>query len=149
MGLIDIIDKDVKQAMLARDAVRLSGLRSIKAALLLARTDENAGGVITPETELKVLQKLARQRRESAGIYREQNRSDLEETELAELRVIEEYLPKQLTPEELEGALKKIIAETGASSIRDMGKVMGRAGKELAGKADGKTLSEAVKRLLS
>lgn len=149
MELITKIDSDIKKAMLNKDAGRLNGLRSIKAALLLAKTEEGAGGVITPETELKVLQKLAKQRRESAGIYRDQQRPDLEKTELEELEVIEAYLPAQMDAGELEDVLRKIISENGASSMKDMGRIMGQASKQLAGKADGKAISETVKRLLS
>ncbi|QEC50990.1 hypothetical protein EDD80_101559 [Anseongella ginsenosidimutans] len=149
MELITTIDSDIKEAMLARDAARLRGLRSIKAALLLAKTEEGASGTISPETELKVLQKLAKQRKESAEIYREQQRPDLEQTETEELEVIESYLPKQMDPAELEAEIKKIIESSGAASMKDMGRVMGQASKQFAGRADGKTVSETVKRLLS
>lgn len=149
MELITKIDTHIKEAMRAKDTGRLSGLRGIKAALLNAKTEAGAGGTITPEGEVKILQKLAKQRRESAEIYRAQQRPDLEKTELEELAVIEAYLPKQLTPAELESAVRKIIEDTGASSIRDMGRVMGPASKQLAGRADGKAISETVKRLLS
>lgn len=149
MDLITTIDTDIKQAMLNKDATRLRGLRSIKAALLLAKTEEGAGGTVSPEAALKVLQKLAKQRRESAEIYRNQQRPDLEKTEQEELEVIEAYLPRQMSSEELEAALREMITETGASSMKDMGKVMGRASQQLAGRADGKSISETVKRLLS
>ncbi|HYH54984.1 MAG TPA: GatB/YqeY domain-containing protein [Anseongella sp.] len=149
MELITRIDSDIKKAMLSRDQARLNGLRNIKAALLLARTEEGAGGTISPETELKVLHKMAKQRKESAGIYKSQGRSDLERTELEELDVVESYLPRQMDAGELEAELKKIIEATGATSIKDMGRVMGQASQQLAGKADGRTISEAVKRLLS
>ncbi|HEY9561466.1 MAG TPA: GatB/YqeY domain-containing protein [Anseongella sp.] len=149
MELITTIDTDIKQAMLSKDAARLRGLRSIKAALMLARTEEGAGGTVSPEAELKVLQKLAKQRRESSEIYREQDRPDLEKTELEELEVIEEYLPRQIPQDELESVLQAIISETGASSMKDMGKVMGKASQQLAGRADGKAISETVRRLLS
>lgn len=149
MELITTIDSDIKKAMLSRDQVRLNGLRNIKAALLLAKTGEGAGGVIDAETELKVLQKLAKQRKESAEIYRTQDRPDLEKAELDELRVVEAYLPEQMDPGELETALKDIIEANGATSIKDMGRIMGQASKAFAGKADGRTISETVKRLLS
>lgn len=149
MELITTIDTAIKKAMLDRDSARLRGLRSIKAALLVARTEEGAAGKITPEAQLKVLQKLAKQRKDAAQIYREQQRPDLEKVELEELEVIETYLPAQMEPAELEAAVKEIIESSGASSIRDMGKVMGQATARLAGRADGKTISETVKRLLS
>lgn len=149
MELITTIDTAIKKAMLDRDSTRLRGLRSIKAALLVAKTEEGAAGKITSEAELKVLQKLAKQRKDAAQIYREQQRPDLEKVELEELEVIETYLPAQMDPAELEAEVKKIIESSGASSIRDMGKVMGQATARLAGRADGKTISETVKRLLS
>ncbi len=149
MELIEKIDTDMKEAMRAKDAARLRGLRGIKAALLNAKTEAGSGGKISPEGELKVLQKLAKQRREAADIYRQQQRPDLEKTELEELEVIENYLPQAMEPAELEAAVRTIIADTGAQSIKDMGRVMGVASKQLAGRADGKTISETVKRLLS
>src|SRR3546814_14491331 len=149
MELITTIDTDIKQAMLSKDAARLRGLRSIKAALMLARTEEGAGGTVSPEAELKVLQKLAKQRRESSEIYREQDRPDLEKTELEELEVIEEYLPRQIPQDELESVLQAIISETSASSMKDTGKAMGKASQQLAGREDGKAISEPVRRLLA
>jgi uncharacterized protein YqeY len=149
MSLTTQIDQDIKQAMLAKDADRLRGLRAIKSALLLARTEKGAAEEITPEVEIKVLQKLAKQRRESADIYKTQNRDDLYKVEIDELEVIEAYLPKQMGHSEVEAYLKDLIGRVGATSVKDMGKVMGAANKELAGKADGKTISEVVKQLLA
>lgn len=149
MSLTTQIDQDIKQAMLAKDADKLRGLRAIKAALLLARTEKGAGEEISTEGEIKVLQKLAKQRKESADIYKAQNRDDLYTIEIDELQVIESYLPKQMSREEVETYLKDLVARVGATSVKDMGKVMGSANKELAGKADGKTISEVVKALLN
>ncbi|WP_158993073.1 GatB/YqeY domain-containing protein [Mucilaginibacter sp. L196] len=148
MSLTTQIDQDIKQAMLAKQADRLRGLRAIKSALLLARTEKGAAEEVTPEAETKVLQKLVKQRRESAEIYKTQNRADLYQVEIEELEVIEAYLPKQMSHEEVETYLKDLIARVGATSVKDMGKVMGAANKELAGKADGRTISELVKQLL-
>jgi uncharacterized protein len=148
MSLTTQIDQDIKQAMLAKDADKLRGLRSIKAALLLARTEKGAAEELGQEAEIKVLQKLAKQRKESADIYQTQNREDLYKIEMDELQVIEAYLPKQMSREEVEVYLKELIGRVGATSVKDMGKVMGAANKELAGKADGKTISEVVKGLL-
>lgn len=149
MSLTTQIDQDIKQAMLAKEADKLRGLRAIKAALLLAKTEKGASEEITPETETRVLQKLAKQRKESADIYKEQNRDDLYQIEVDELAIIEAYLPKQMAREEVEAYLKDLIGRVGATSVKDMGKVMGAANKELAGKADGKTISELVKQLLA
>jgi uncharacterized protein YqeY len=149
MSLITQIDQDIKQAMLAKEADKLRALRAIKAALLLARTEKGAAEEVTPEGEIKVLQKLAKQRKESADIYKTQNREDLYTIETDELQVIEAYLPKQMGRDEVEAYLKDLIARIGATSVKDMGKVMGAANKELAGKADGKTISEVVKGLLN
>jgi uncharacterized protein YqeY len=146
--LITQIDQDIKQAMLGRQEARLRGLRAIKSALLLARTEKGAPEDLTPETESKVLQKLSKQRKESAEIYKAQNREDLYKIEMEELEVIEAYLPKQMAINEVESYLKGLIGRVGATSVKDMGKVMGAANKELAGKADGKTISEVVKQLL-
>jgi len=148
MSLINQIDQDIKQAMLAKQADRLRGLRAIKSALLLARTEKGAAEELSEEAEIKVLQKLIKQRKESAEIYKAQNREDLYDIEMQEMQVIEPYLPKQMGQEETEAYLKELIARVGASSVKDMGKVMGAANKELAGKADGRTISEAVKKLL-
>jgi hypothetical protein len=148
MSLINLIDQDIKQAMLAKQPDKLRGLRAIKAALLLARTEKGATEEISEEAEIKVLQKLIKQRKESADIYKSQNREDLYQIEMQEMEVIEPYLPTQMSREEIEVYLKALIARVGASSAKDMGKVMGTANKELAGKADGRTLSEIVKGLL-
>lgn len=148
MSLTTQIDQDIKRAMLAKQADRLRGLRAIKSALLLARTEKGAAEEITPEAETKVLQKLVKQRKESAEIYKTQNRDDLYQVEMEELEVIEAYLPKQMSHDEVEVYLKEVIARVGATSVKDMGKVMGTANKELAGKADGRTISEVVKQLL-
>ena len=149
MSLITQIDQDIKQAMLAKDQVKLRGLRAIKSALLLARTEKGAAEEITDETEVKVLQKLVKQRKESADIYKTQNRDDLYQIEAEEQEIIEAYLPKQMSRAEVEVFLKDLIGRVGATSVKDMGKVMGAANKELAGKADGKTISEVVKQLLA
>lgn len=147
--LISQIDQDIKQAMLAKQEARLRGLRAIKSALLLARTEKGASEELNAETEIKVLQKLVKQRKESADIYQAQNREDLYKIEVEEMEVIEAYLPKQMSREEVEAYLKDLIGRVGATSVKDMGKVMGAANKELAGKADGKTISELVKQLLA
>ena len=148
MSLTTQIDQDIKQAILAKQADKLRGLRAIKSALLLARTEKGVSEEITPEVEIKVLQKLAKQRKESADIYKTQNRDDLYQIEAEELEVIEAYLPKQMSHAEVEAYVKDLISRVGATSVKDMGKVMGAANKELAGKADGKTVSEVVKQLL-
>jgi uncharacterized protein YqeY len=148
MSLITQIDQDIKLAMLAKQADRLRGLRAIKSALLLAKTEKGAAEELTAEAEIKVLQKLIKQRKESADIYRTQNREDLYEIEMEEMKVIEPYLPQQMTRFEIEGYLQELISRIGATSTSDMGRVMGAANKELAGKADGKTISEVVRQLL-
>ncbi|MDR1552960.1 MAG: GatB/YqeY domain-containing protein [Prevotellaceae bacterium] len=148
MSLELTINNDIKTAMLAKDKLRLETLRSIKAGILLAKTAEKATE-ITEDFEIKMLQKMAKQRKESAAIYNQQNRPELAEKELAEATIIEQYLPQQLSEEEITDLLQKIIAETGATSAKDMGKVMGAASKQLAGKADGRLISETVKKLLS
>lgn len=149
MDLFDRISADIKSAMLARDKVRLEALRGIKKEFLEAKTAKGSDGTLTDEAAIKVLVKMAKQRRESAAIYAEQSRPELAEGELAEAAVIEEYLPKQLTDEELTAALRKIIEEVGATSAKDMGRVMGVATKSLAGRADGRAISAKVKELLS
>ena len=148
MSLITQIDQDIKQAMLGKQEARLRGLRAIKSALLLARTEKGASEDISEETEIKVLQKLIKQRKESADIYKAQNREDLYKIEAEEMEVIEAFLPKQMERAEVEAYLKELIGKVGATSVKDMGKVMGAANKELAGKADGRTISEVVKQLL-
>lgn len=148
MDLFDTISADIKKAMLAKDRVRLEALRGIKKEFLEAKTAKGADGTLSDETATRVLVKMAKQRRESAAIYTEQQRPDLAQSELAEVAVIEEYLPKQLTPDELDARLREIIARVGATSPAMMGKVMGVATKELAGLADGRAISAAVKALL-
>lgn len=148
MDLFDRISEDIKKAMLAKDRVRLEALRGIKKEFLEAKTAKGGDGTLSDEAATKVLVKMAKQRRESAAIYKEQNRQDLADGELAEVAVIEEYLPKQLAEEELTAELKKIIAEVGATDAKMMGKVMGVASKALAGRADGRAISAKVKELL-
>ena len=148
MNLFDQVSEDIKKAMLAREKVRLEALRGIKKEFLEAKTAKGAGGELPDETAIKILVKMVKQRRESAKIYEENNRNELAANELAEASVIEEYLPKQLSDEELTAQLKAIIAETGAEGPKDMGKVMGLATKILAGKAEGKAISAKVKELL-
>ncbi|MGB0980049.1 MAG: GatB/YqeY domain-containing protein [Croceimicrobium sp.] len=149
MSLSQQIATDLKEAMKSRDKVRLESLRSIKSAILLAQTEKGAGASLNEEEELKILTKLQKQRKDSLAIYEEQNREDLAAEERAQLAVIETFLPQPLSETELEDYLKKVIAETGAESAKDMGKVMGRASKDLAGRADGKTISAKVRALLS
>jgi uncharacterized protein len=140
---------EMKEAMKAKDEATLRGLRAIKAEIIKAKTEPGAGGDVSAEKEVSLLQKMVKQRRDSLDIYRQQNRADLAQKEEEEIRVIEKFLPKQLSPEELKAALQQIIAETGASSPADMGKVMGAATRQLAGKADGKSISATVKELLA
>lgn len=149
MTFEDRINQDIKAAMLAKDQVKLRGLRAIKSALLLAKTEKDAGDALSEETELKVLQKLVKQRKESAEIYQQQNRQDLYQIEKEEQEVIEAYLPKQLSREEITEQVKLVIEQVQAIDMKDMGKVMGQVNKVLAGKADGKTIAEVVKELLS
>ena len=149
MNLEQKIMADLKTAMLAKDEKTVRSLRAIKAAIILAKTSEGAGGEIKEEDEIKLLQKLVKQRKDSLEIFTQQNRADLAQKEQEEIEVIEKFLPKQLSGEELKAIIVSIIAETGASSPADMGKVMGAATKQLAGKADGKTVSSVVRELLS
>ena len=149
MDLFDTISSDIKAAMLAREKVRLEALRGIKKEFLEAKSAPGAGGELSDDDAMKILVKMAKQRRESARIYSEQNRPELAESELAELAVIEAYLPKALTAEELDAELRRIVAETGAKGPADMGRVMGIATKALAGRADGRAISAAVKSILS
>ncbi len=149
MGLEQKIMADMKDAMKAKDEAGLRGLRAIKAAIIIAKTAEGAGGELKEEDEPTLLQKLVKQRKDSLLIYQQQNRPDLAKKEEEEIAVIEKFLPKQLNETELKNILAKIIAETGASSVADMGKVMGIASKQLAGQADGKTIGAAVKELLA
>jgi uncharacterized protein YqeY len=148
MSLQQTIDQDIKAAMLNKDSAKLRGLRAIKAAILLAKTEKGAEEGVSEEMEIKVLQKLVKQRKESADIYQAQNRPDLFEIENEELQVIEAYLPQQMDRDEIISYIKELVTRTGATSMKDMGKVMGLVNKELAGKADGKTISEVVKELL-
>lgn len=149
MTLKQRVDADIKQAMLAKDKARLQALRSIKSLILLAETEKGGTEGISEDTEMKLLTKAAKQRRESAELYAQQGRTDLEEVELAELAVIEQYLPKQLDEGDLRARLLEIIQRVGATGPSDMGKVMGVASKELAGQADGRAVSQAVGALLN
>ncbi len=149
MELEKRIQADMVSAMKAKETVRLAALRGIKAAILLAKTAEGGNGEISDADIVKIIGKLVKQRKESAEIYSQQNRPELAENELAEASAMEVYLPKQLSEAEVEAELEKIIAETGASKLSDMGKVMGIATKRLAGQADGKLISTLVKKLLS
>ncbi|MBI4646168.1 MAG: GatB/YqeY domain-containing protein [Bacteroidia bacterium] len=149
MNLENQINEDIKSAMKSKEREKLEAIRAIKAAFLLEKTKEGGTGEITDETALKIIQKLIKQRKESAEIYKVNNRNDLFEKEIFEARVMEQYLPKQISDEELTEILKKIIVETGAASQKDMGKVMGTATKQLAGKAEGKNIAEKVKSLLN
>ena len=143
------IDQEIKQAMLAKDQAKLRGLRAIKAALLLAKTEKGNTDEITEDTEIKILQRLVKQRKESAAIYKEQGREDLFTVEQEEIDVISQFLPQQLGQAEIEKVIARIISETGATSVKEIGKIMGLANKELAGKADGKLIGELVKAQLA
>ena len=147
--LFEKVSKDIVAAMKAKDKVRLEALRNIKKYFIEAKTQPGANDTLTDEAALKILSKLAKQGRDTAALYVSQNREDLAAEEAAQAAVIEEYLPKALTPEEVEAEVKAIIAEVGATSPKDMGKVMGVASKKLAGRADGKAISEVTKRLLA
>ncbi len=150
MPLKETLDAAIKQAMLAKDKVRLTTLRSLKSQIMLAETAEGAqGAALTPDAELKLLNKAAKQRRDAATIYKEQFRSELETNELAELAIIEEYLPQQLTEADLVERLVHIIQRVGAQGPSDLGKVMGVAARELSGQADGKMISQVVSNLLN
>lgn len=149
MTLFEKVNADIKSAMLARDHVRLETLRGIKKEFLEAKTAPGADGELSDDAAMKILVKMVKQRKESADIYTTQNRPELAAEELAQAAVIEEYLPKQLTDEELTAAISEIIARTGATSMKEMGKVMGVASKELAGRAEGKAISAKVKQLLA
>lgn len=148
MSLFDTVSNDIKKAMLARDHVRLETLRGVKKEFLEAKTAKGASGDLSDADATKILAKMVKQRKESAAIYAGQNRDDLVQSELAEVAVIEEYLPKQLSDEELTAAVKQIIEQVGATSMKEMGKVMGVASKQLAGKAEGSAISAKVKQLL-
>lgn len=149
MSLKQQIESDIKKAMLAKQKDELKALRAIKSMILLAETEKGGSGEISADAEMKMLMKAVKQRKDSAQIYKDQNREDLYAVEVAEVEVIERYLPKQMTEEEVAEELKGIIAKVGASGTQDMGKVMGAASKALAGKADGKTISGIVKKLLT
>ena len=149
MELFEKVSKDIVAAMKAKDKVTLEALRNIKKVLIEAKTAPGANDSLDDAVALKILQKLAKHGHASADLYTQQNRPDLAEAEMAQVRVIESYLPKAMSNEEIEAAVKEIIAQTGASSIKEMGKVMGVASKQLAGKADGKAISDVVKRLLA
>ena len=149
MSLKLSVESEIKQAMLAKDKDRLRALRAIKSMIMLEETKSGGDKGISEEEEMKLLTKAAKQRKDSAEIYQQQNREDLASVELAELEIINEFLPKQLTEEEVEAELKQIISQVGAEGPKDMGKVMGVATKQLAGKADGKLISQKVKTLLA
>lgn len=149
MSLEEKINQDIKDAMRAKEKEKLESLRAIKAALLLEKTQKGASEDVSEDTELKILQKLVKQRKDTAQIYQEQNRKDLAEKELSEASIIEKYLPEQLSDQELTSQVKSIIEQLGAKSMADMGKVMGMASKQLAGKADGKAIADKVKTLLN
>lgn len=148
MTLEEKINQDIKAAMIAKEQGKLRGLRAVKAAILLAKTEKGHSEELSQDTEIKVLQKLVKQRKESGEIYKAQNREDLFLIEQEEQEVIESYLPKQLDRADVEAIIKDIISSVGATSVKDMGKVMGAANQKLAGQADGKTISEVVKSLL-
>lgn len=147
--MLETITEEIKKAMLAKDKVRLEALRGIKKELLEAKTAKGASGELSDEAATAILQKMVKQRKDSAEIYTTQHRPDLAESEMEQMKVIQEYLPAQLTPDELENEVKLIIAETGATSMKEMGKVMGLASRQLAGKAEGRAISEMVKKLLA
>jgi len=148
MDLFEQISNDIKEAMKAKDKVKLETLRNVKKFFLEAKTASGANDTLTDDTALKIMQKLVKQGKDSAEIYKGQGREDLAQGELEQVAVIEAYLPKQMTAEELEAALREIIAEVGATNGKDMGKVMGVASKKLAGKAEGRAISAVVKQLL-
>lgn len=149
MSLENTVNQDIKTAMLAKNETSLRSLRAIKSALLLAKTEKGAAQELTEEAEIKVLQRLVKQRKESADIYTSQNRADLYQIETEEIEVIEKYLPKQLSQEELNGYIQGLITKLNVTSVKEMGKIMGVANKELSGKADGKAISETIKNLLN
>ncbi len=149
MDIFEKVSKDIIAAMKAKDKMRLEALRNVKKFFIEAKTAPGANDTLDDATALKILSKLAKQGRDTAALYREQNRADLSEEEEAQAAVIEEYLPKALSPEELEAEIKAVIAEVGATNMKDMGKVMGIVSKKLAGRADGKAISTIVKQLLA
>lgn len=148
MSLESKINEDIKASMLAKDKAKLDAIRAIKSAILLAKTEKGGGGELAEAEEMKILQKLVKQRKETAEVYKSQNRQDLADVELSQSSIIEKYLPAQLSEAEICEVIKKCIAETGASSIKDMGKVIGAASKQLAGKADNSTIAAIVKSIL-
>jgi len=149
MSLEQTINNDIKAAMLAKDKKKLDALRAVKSAILLAKTDKGSAGEIAEDVEMKILQKLVKQRKDSAELYKSQGRNDLAEEENFQLSVIEKYLPEQMSEDDIKKVISEIISETGASSMKDMGRVMGMASKKLAGKADNKLIAAIVKELLS
>lgn len=149
MNLFDQVSEDIKKAMLAREKVRLEALRGAKKEFLEAKTAKGANGELPDDKAIQIIVKMVKQRKESAKIYSDNNRPELAANELAEAAVLEEYLPKQLTPEELEAEVRAIVAEVGAAGPRDMGKVMGVASKRFAGRAEGRAVSETVKSVLN
>jgi len=148
MGVLSNLSEEIKNAMRAKDGLKLESLRAIKSAVLLAETSSGSSGPLSDEQAIKLLQRLVKQRKDSASIFRDQNRPDLAEPEEAQAKVIATFLPQQLYDEEIENAVIKIIQTTGAEGMKDMGKVMGMASKQLAGKADGKRISDVVKNKL-
>ena len=148
MSLLKKIDNDIKFAMKSKDALSLESLRAVKSSILLFKTKSGSSTDLSDQDEIKILQKLVKQRKDSAEIYKNQNRLELCDTELNQARIIESYLPKQLSPSEVSIIIDKIIIKLNASSMNDMGKVMGLASKELSGKSDGKTISEIVRKKL-
>lgn len=149
MGILANLTDEIKTAMRAKDSLKLEALRAIKSAVMLEQTSTAAGTELTDEQEIKLVQKLVKQRKDSAQIFREQNRPDLAEPEEAQAEVIAQFLPKQLTEDEITKIVSEIIAQTGAAGMKEMGKVMGMASKKMAGTADGKTISTIVKQLLA
>jgi uncharacterized protein YqeY len=148
MNLTILIDQEIKLAMLAREKEKLEALRAVKSAILLAKTEKGGSDEISADTEIKLLQKLVKQRKDSAAIYQQQNRKDLADKELFEVSIIEKYLPEQMSDEELTKTVKAAIDQTGAKTVAEMGKVMGIVSKQLAGKAEGKAIADKVKSLL-
>ena len=149
MSLIDKISESIKTSMKEKDSVSLESLRAVKSALLLAQTQKGNSSGVSAEEEIKILQKLVKQRKESADIYNSQNRSDLAEVEINQYKIIERFLPKQMSEDEVEKIILELINKTGASGMKDMGKIMGMASKQLSGMADGKTISNIVRTKLS
>ena len=149
MKISEQVNEEIKTAMREKDKIALEALRAAKTAFTLEKTKDGSGTVLSDETELKLVQRLVKQRNESAEIYKQQNRLDLYEKEVAEVKVLEKFLPAKMSSDELRSLLKAIVEETGAQSLKDMGKVMGMATKQLAGKADGKEISDMVKELLA